>query len=139
MKNGKKLKIGGAHLTPRHIQELQASNLGDAQGIPFFINKNIRSCFSTLYFYCFICYVLFLECLCFCFQFSLVQFAVVLGQIPALFFGERHAPFSLTRTLQFHSYYSASVLFFLELPLVFILFRTFKFFFVVRCLQISGL
>jgi hypothetical protein len=38
------------------------SKLGDAQGIPFFINKNIRSSFKTLYFYCFINYVLFLEC-----------------------------------------------------------------------------
>jgi hypothetical protein len=72
MKNGQKLKLGDAHVTPRHIQEVQASKLGDAQGIPFFINKNIRSCFSTLYFYCFICYVLFLERLCFSFQFSLV-------------------------------------------------------------------
>ena len=86
MKNGQKLKLGDVRVTPRHIQEVQASKLGDAQGIPFFINKNIRSCFSTLYFYCFICYVLFLERLCFCFQFSLVQFAVVLGQITALLF-----------------------------------------------------
>src|SRR3954470_22709066 len=72
MKNGQNLKLGDVHVTPRHIQEGQASKLGDAQGIPFFINKNIRSCFSTLYFYCFIYYVFFLECLCFCFQFSLV-------------------------------------------------------------------
>ena len=70
MKNGQKLKLGDSHFTPRHFQEEQASKLGDAQGIPFFINKNIRSCFSTLYFYCFICYVLFLEHLYFCFQFK---------------------------------------------------------------------
>src|SRR4051795_2138702 len=63
MQNGQKLKLGYSHITPRYIQELQASKLGDAQGIPFFIIKNIRSCFSTLYFYCFIYYVLFLELL----------------------------------------------------------------------------
>ena len=67
MKNGQKLKLGDAHVTPRNIQEVQASKLGDAQGIPFFINKSIRSSFNALYFYCFIYYVLFLERLSFCF------------------------------------------------------------------------
>jgi hypothetical protein len=43
MKDGQKLKLGDAHVTPRNIQEVQASKLGDAQGTPFFINKNIRS------------------------------------------------------------------------------------------------
>jgi hypothetical protein len=61
MKDGQKLKLGDAHVTPRNIQEVQASKLGDAQGTPFFINKNIWSSFKTLYFYCFKCYVLFLE------------------------------------------------------------------------------
>jgi hypothetical protein len=61
MKDGQKLKLGDAHVTPRNIQEVQVSKLGDAQGIPFFINKNIRSSFKTLYFYCFIYYVLFLK------------------------------------------------------------------------------
>jgi hypothetical protein len=56
-----KLMIGDDHVTPRNIQEVQASKLGDAKGTPFFINKNIRSSFKTLYFYCFICYVFFLE------------------------------------------------------------------------------
>src|SRR4051794_6556766 len=52
----------GMPMSPQeYIQEVQASKLGDAQGISFFINKNIRSFFSTLYFYCFIYYVLFLE------------------------------------------------------------------------------
>jgi hypothetical protein len=67
MKDGKKLKLGDAHVTPRNIQEVQALKLGDAQGTPFFINKNIRSSFKTLYFYCFISYVLFLERLYFWF------------------------------------------------------------------------
>jgi hypothetical protein len=86
MKDGKKLNLGDAHVTLRNIQEVQASKLGDAQGIPFFINKNIRSSFKTLYFYCFIYYVLFLERLYFCFQFSFVLFAVINGWIPAYFF-----------------------------------------------------
>jgi hypothetical protein len=34
MKDGQKLKLGDAHVTPRNIQEVQASKLGDAQGIP---------------------------------------------------------------------------------------------------------
>src|SRR3954468_1974096 len=99
MKNGQKLKLGDAHVTPRYIQEVQASKLGDAQGIPFFINKNIRSCFSTLYFYCFIYYVLFLERLCFSFEFSLVLFAVAYGCFTHVCLGERHSLFSLPRTL----------------------------------------
>ena len=62
MKDGQKLKLGDAPMvTPRNIQEVQASKLGDAQGIPFFINKNIRPFLNMLYFYCFIYYVLFLE------------------------------------------------------------------------------
>jgi hypothetical protein len=51
MKHGQKLKLGDAPATPRNIQEVQASKLGDAQGIFSFINKNIRSSFKTLYFF----------------------------------------------------------------------------------------
>jgi hypothetical protein len=40
MKYGKKLKLGDAHVTPKIIQELQASKLGDAPRHPFFIGKN---------------------------------------------------------------------------------------------------
>jgi hypothetical protein len=39
MKYGQKLKLGDAHVTPRNIQEVQASKLGDALRHPFFINK----------------------------------------------------------------------------------------------------
>jgi hypothetical protein len=34
MKNGQKLKLGDAHITPRNIQELQGSNLRDALEAP---------------------------------------------------------------------------------------------------------
>jgi hypothetical protein len=40
MKYGQKLKLGDAHVTPRNIQEVQASKLGDAPRHPFFIAKN---------------------------------------------------------------------------------------------------
>jgi hypothetical protein len=94
MKDGQKLKLGDAHVTPRNIQEVQASKLGDAQGTPFFINKNIRSSFKTLHFYCCICYVLFLEHLYFCFQFSFVLFAVINGWILAyVFWRDTHSVF----------------------------------------------
>jgi hypothetical protein len=99
MKYGQKLKLGDAHVTPRNIQEVQASKLGDSPRHPFFINKNIRSSFNTLYFYCFICYVFFLERIYFCFQFSFVLFDAINGWTPTCFFWRRHTPFSLPRTL----------------------------------------
>jgi hypothetical protein len=34
LKNGQKLKLGDAHVTPRNIQEVQASKLGDATEAP---------------------------------------------------------------------------------------------------------
>jgi hypothetical protein len=40
LKNGQKLKLGYAHVTPRNIQEVQVSKLGDAPDAPFFIGKN---------------------------------------------------------------------------------------------------
>jgi hypothetical protein len=99
MKYGQKLKLGETDVTPWNIQEVQASKLGDAPWHPFFINKNIRSSFKMLYFYCFICYVFFLERLYFCFQFSFVLFAVINGWTRTYFFWRRHTPFSLPRTL----------------------------------------
>jgi hypothetical protein len=39
MKYGQKIKLGDAHVTPKNIQEVQASKLGDAPWHPFFINK----------------------------------------------------------------------------------------------------
>ena len=64
MKDRQKLKLGDSHVTPRNIHEVQASKLGDAQDIPFFINKSIRSSFKAIYFYCFICYVLLIRPIC---------------------------------------------------------------------------
>jgi hypothetical protein len=69
MKDGENLKLGDLHVTPRNIQEIQASNLGDAQGPPFFINKNIRSSFRTIFF-------LLLHMLCVVLEASLFLFSV---------------------------------------------------------------
>jgi hypothetical protein len=68
---------------------------------PFFINKNIRSSFKTLYFYCFICYVFFLEHLYFRFQFSFVLVAAINGWTPTCFFDKTHSVFIAKNTLVF--------------------------------------
>jgi hypothetical protein len=67
MKYGQKLKLGDAHVTPRNIQEVQASKLGDASRHPFFINKNIRSSFKTHY--------IFIASYDMCFSWSVFIFA----------------------------------------------------------------
>ena len=71
MKDGLKLKLGDStRVTPRNIQEVQASKLGDAQGIPFFINKKILGFFQTLHFYCFMHSCVVLGASSFCFRFG---------------------------------------------------------------------
>jgi hypothetical protein len=49
MKNGQKLKLGDAHVTPRNIQEVQALNLGMPQRHPFFIGKNQVTFQNTIF------------------------------------------------------------------------------------------
>jgi hypothetical protein len=84
MKNGQKLKLEDAPATPIYIQEVQASKLGDSQGILSFINYFSGHLLATIFLLLHI-YVLFLEHLCFSFQFSLVLFAIVYGWILAYF------------------------------------------------------
>jgi hypothetical protein len=86
MKNGQKLKLGDAHVTPRNIQEVQASKLGDAPEAPPSSLAKIRSPFNILYFYCFMHYAFFLERLYFFFQFSFVLFAAINGWITSCSF-----------------------------------------------------
>jgi hypothetical protein len=78
MKYGQKIKLGDAHVTPRNIQEVQASKLGMPRGTSSSSAK-IRSSFKTLYFYCFVFYAFFLEHLYFRFQFSFILFAAING------------------------------------------------------------
>jgi hypothetical protein len=100
MKYGQKLKLGDAHVIPINIQEVQASNLGDAPEAPLLHRQKIRSPFKTLYFYCFISYVFFLErqlfllSVFFCFVFCNKWFDHIM-----LFWRETYSIFHLPRTL----------------------------------------
>ena len=129
MKNGQKLKLGDAHVTPRNIQEVQASKLGDARASPLH-QQNIRSSFNALYFYCFIYYVLFLERHLFLFSVCFVLFAVINSWILSFLCGrETRSAFSceysysslilfeysflvsvMLSALVFHSYFVQSLL-----------------------------
>jgi hypothetical protein len=60
MKYGQKLKLGDSHITPRNIQEVQASKLGDAPEAPL-LHRQKSGHLSRHYFYCFIFYAFFLE------------------------------------------------------------------------------
>src|SRR3954466_10492242 len=73
--------------TTRNIQEVQASNLGDARGTPSSSIKSTRSFFNALYFYCLMHYVLFLERLYFFCVFILFICSIKLD--PAYFVLER--------------------------------------------------
>jgi hypothetical protein len=96
MKYGQKLKLGDAHVSPRNIQEVQASKLWDAPRHRFFIGK-IRSPFKTLYFNYYVYYAFFLERLYFRFQFYFVLFAAIIGWTPTNFFWRRHTLFFITK------------------------------------------
>jgi hypothetical protein len=76
MKNRQKLKLRDAHVTPRNIQEVQASKLGDAPEALPSSSAKIRSPFKTLYFYCFMHYAFFLERQLF-FVFSFLLFCLL--------------------------------------------------------------
>jgi hypothetical protein len=94
MKYGQKLKLGDAHVTPRNIQELQASKLGDAPSHPFFIDK-YQVIFQDTIFLLLRILCVFLERLYFHFhfQFSFVLFAAINGWSPTYFYWIRHTPF----------------------------------------------
>ena len=71
MKNGQKLKLGDAHVTPSNIHEVQASKLGDARASPSSSTKisdpfSIRYIFIASYIMCCSWSVIY-----FCFQFVL--------------------------------------------------------------------
>jgi hypothetical protein len=103
MKNGQKLKLGDAHVTPINIQEVQASKLGDAPEAPLLHRQKIRSPFKTLNFYCFMHYVFFLERLYFCFQFCFILFAAINGWTPTNFSWRRYTRFSFAKNTPFFS------------------------------------
>jgi hypothetical protein len=66
MKNGPKLKLGDAHVTPRNIQEVQASKLGDAPEAPL-LHRKKSGHLSKHYFFIASCTM--------CFSWSVFTFA----------------------------------------------------------------
>ena len=82
-------------ISPAYFKKTQASKLGDALGIPFFIGKIIRSSLVKLYFNSFTSYVLFLERLCaFIFSIALL-FSIKLDWTLAFLIGrETRSAFS---------------------------------------------
>jgi hypothetical protein len=109
MKNGQKLKLGDAHVTPRNIQEVQASKLGDAPEAPFLHQQKLGH-LSTHY-------ILLLHALCIFLGASLlslsVLFSAINGWTPTNLFWRRCTSFFICQEHSiFHSYRSTSVLFF---------------------------
>jgi hypothetical protein len=98
--------------TPRNIQEVQASKLGDAPRHPFFIGKNQVTFQDTIF--------LLLRILCIFLGASLLLLLVFFcfvccnnGWTPTIFFLEKtHSIFHCQEHSSFHSYRSTSVLFF---------------------------
>jgi hypothetical protein len=112
MKNGQKLKLGDAHVTPRNIQEVQASKLGDALRHPFFTDKYQVTFQDTIF--------LLLRILCVFLGVSLFLLSVLFCFVfcnkwldPNIFLLEKiHSVSHCQEHSSFHSYCLTSVLFF---------------------------
>jgi hypothetical protein len=138
-----KSSILGMPMSPQEISKrYKRQSLGMPRGTPSSSAK-IRSSFKTLYFYCLIYYVFFLERLYICFQFYFILFAAINGWTPTYFFWRRHTPFFIAKnTLVFTLivqrvfYFSSTAFSFHFLP--WFLFRSY-YFFVSRCIYTSGL
>jgi hypothetical protein len=77
MMDGQNLKIGDAHVTPRNIQEVKASKLGDAQGTPLLHQQKYQVIFEdTIFLLLHILCVILGVLVVFCFLFL---FAVING------------------------------------------------------------
>ena len=106
IKDGLKLKLGDTtRVTPRNIQEVQASKLGDTQGIPFFINKNSRFLPNASF-------LLFHVKLCcswsvFIFSFRLLGLLSLLNKLvgpPLSYIGLQIVWFGLEKSRKVHAY-----------------------------------
>jgi hypothetical protein len=101
LKNGKKLKFGDAHRSPRNIQEVQASKLGNAPEAPL-LHRQKSGHLSKHYIFIASCTMHFSWSVrCFSFQFSLILFAAINGWTPTNFFWRSCLAFHLPRTLHF--------------------------------------
>jgi hypothetical protein len=136
MKYGQKIKLGDAHVTPRNIQEVQASKLGDAPRHPFFIDKYQVPFQDTIFLLLRILCV-FLGASLFSLLVSFVLFDTINGWTPTHFSWRRHTPFFIAKnTLVFTLIvqrvfsFSSTAFSFCFSPLF--LFRT-CYFFVARC------
>jgi hypothetical protein len=96
-----KAQAWGCPLTPRNIQELQASKLGDAPEAPL-LHRQKSGHLSTHYIFIASCTMRFSwSVICFSFQFRLVLFAAINGWTPTNFFWRSFLAFYLPRTLRF--------------------------------------
>jgi hypothetical protein len=75
MKYGQKLKLGDAHVTPKNIQEVQGSNLGDAPEAPL-LHRQKSGHLSTHYIFIASCTMRF-PWRVFTFTFSFVLFCLL--------------------------------------------------------------
>jgi hypothetical protein len=112
MKYGQKLKLGDAHVTPRNIQELQASKLRDAPEAPLLHRQKsghlsthyiFIASYSTHFFGASLLLISVLFCFA-CFNKWLDPNKFLLEEIYFIFHCQEHS--------SFHSYRSTSVLFF---------------------------
>jgi hypothetical protein len=99
MKTGQKLKLGDAHVTPRNIQEVQASKLGDAPEAPL-LHRQKSGHLSIHYIFIASCIMRFSWSVsCFFFRFSFVMFAAINVWITSCVWRETYSIFHLPRTL----------------------------------------
>jgi hypothetical protein len=75
MKNRQKLKFGDAHVTPRNIQEVQASKLGDAPEAPL-LHRQKSGHLSTHYIFIGSCMMRF-SWIIFTFAFSFLSLCLL--------------------------------------------------------------
>jgi hypothetical protein len=97
MKNGQKLKLGDAHVTPRNIQEVQASKLGDAPEAPL-LHRQKSGHLLTHYIFIASCTTRFSwSVFTFCFQFCFILFAAINGWTSTNLFWRRCTRFSFAK------------------------------------------
>ena len=114
MKNGQKLKLGYAHVTPRNIQEVQASKLGDAHASPLHQQKyQVKPQCAIFLLLHILCVILGASLFQFSFVFSLFCFACCNKKLgPSILVWERDMlHFNCIEHSSFHFYCSTSVLF----------------------------
>jgi hypothetical protein len=97
MKYGQILKLGDAHVTPRNIQEVQGSKLGDAPEVPL-LHRKKSGHLSTHYIFIASYSMHFSWSV---FTFAFIFFAVINGWTPTNFFWRRHTSFFVAKNTLF--------------------------------------